>query len=101
MSKLFIPVLGGAALGLIGIGMVVSSLTAGAVRASSSSANAMPTAAADRAPASASDSLAFMMIPPQGERIDAFLRLLARALSWQCRVRPTLLQHPDANLTRG
>src|SRR2546430_7104486 len=100
MSKLFIPVLGGAALGLIGTGMVVSSLTAGAVRASSS-ANAMPTAAADSAPASASDSLAFMMIPPQGERIDAFLRRVARALYWPCRVRRTLLRHPDVSLTRG
>src|SRR5437660_196201 len=83
MSKLFIPVLGGAALGLIGTGMVVSSLTAGAVRASSS-ANAMPAAAADSTPASANDNLAFMMIPPQGERIGAFLRLCAEQLVCCC-----------------
>src|SRR5437879_3555562 len=80
MSKTFIPVFGVGgvvgfvgALGLIGTAMVVSSLTAGAVLASSSSANATPAAAADSAPASASDSLTFMMIPPQGDRVDAFL----------------------------
>src|SRR5438067_7017644 len=72
MSKLFIPVLGGTAAGLIGTGMVVSSLTAGGARPSSS-ASATPAAATDKAPAKASEKRANMGIASSVG--DSFLRL--------------------------
>src|SRR5438270_13412701 len=127
MSKLFIPVLGGAALGLMGTGMVVSSLTAGAVRASSS-ANATPAAAADKAPAKASEKRANMIVASSKLAIDAFLRLLrehylpslerrrrkserrgrscergALGQTWSFRslLSATLRQQTDVTLTRG